>query len=204
MMKVIDISAWQEDVDWQALVDAGIEGVILKIGERSSLDAMFVEHVNRAVEYGLQYGVYYFAHACTYDEAVREADQVADWLKEYLRGETPPLGIWYDAESERMLSGDVTACCMAFLNRLTDYGHQYNGIYSGWDWFSAEGAHHIHIEELPDYVPLWVANYGNGNTFETASKDYLKEEYPDRIIRMHQFTDNLAGFGFDASIYYDD
>ena len=203
MMKVIDISAWQENVDWEALADTGIEGVILKIGERSSLDEMFVDHVNHAVEHGLQYGIYYCAHAFTYDEAVREADQVAEWLQEYLRGETPPLGIWYDAESEMMLNGDVTECCRAFLNRMTDYGHQYNGVYASWNWLSAEGAHHIHIEDLPDYTPYWVANYGSGNTFEEACPDYLKAEYPDNIIRMHQFTDNLAGFGYDASIYYD-
>ena len=35
-MKVIDISAWQENVDWDAVVAEGIEGVILKIGERST------------------------------------------------------------------------------------------------------------------------------------------------------------------------
>lgn len=204
MMKVIDISAWQENVDWQAVREAGIEGVILKIGEHSHLDDMFVDHINKAVENGLQFGVYYFAHACTYDEAVAEADQVAAWLKEYLRGETPPLGIWYDAESERMLNGDVTECCRAFLNRMTDYGHQYNGVYASWNWLSAEGAHHIHIEDLPNYTPYWVANYGSGNTFEEACPDYLKAEYPDNIIRMHQFTDNLAGFGYDASIYYDE
>ena len=82
MMKVIDISAWQENVDWQAVKDAGIEGVILKIGEHSHLDDMFVDHINKAVENCLQFGVYYFARACTYDEAVAEADQVAAWLKE--------------------------------------------------------------------------------------------------------------------------
>ena len=107
-MKIVDISAWQENVDWQGLLDAGVEGVIIKLGERDALDSMFVEHVNHAVEYGLKYGVYYYAHACTRDEAVREADTVAAWLKEYLRGETPELGIWYDAESMRMTTGDVT------------------------------------------------------------------------------------------------
>ena len=114
-MKVVDISAWQENVNWQGLIDAGIEGVIIKLGERDTLDSMFVEHVNHAVEYGLKYGVYYYAHACTHDEAVREADTVATWLKEYLRGETPELGIWYDAESTRMTTGDVTEVCMAFF-----------------------------------------------------------------------------------------
>ena len=48
---------------------------------------------------------------------------------------------------------------MAFLNRLTDYGHQYQGIYAMWNWLSKEGEHHIHIDDLPEYVPIWVAQY---------------------------------------------
>ena len=40
-MKVVDISAWQENVNWQGLIDAGIEGVIIKLGERDTLDTMF-------------------------------------------------------------------------------------------------------------------------------------------------------------------
>ena len=166
-MKVVDISAWQENVNWQGLIDAGIEGVIIKLGERDTLDTMFVEHVNHAVEYGLKYGVYYYAHACTHDEAVREADTVAAWLTEYLRGETPELGIWYDAESTRMTTGDVTEVCMAFLNRLTDYGHQYEGIYAAWNWLSKDGAHYIDVDALPDYVPLWSAQYNSHDDLST-------------------------------------
>ena len=104
-MKVFDISSWQENVDWDAVVAEGIEGVILKIGERSTLDEMFVDHVNAAVAHGLKYGVYFYAHACTHDEAIREAEQVNAWLQEYLDGKTPELGIWYDAESDRMTDG---------------------------------------------------------------------------------------------------
>lgn len=196
-MKVIDISAWQTEIDWQGLVDSGVEGVILKIGQEDNLDDMFVEHVNHAVEYGLKYGVYYYAKACNYDEAVREADIVASWLKEYLRGETPELGIWYDAESPKMLlnGDDITSVCMAFLNQLTNYGHQYQGIYSSWNWLSKEGAHHIHIDDLPEYVPIWVAQY--------SSHCDLKDEYPDRV-RIWQYTDSLYGMSLDGDIYYND
>lgn len=194
-MKVVDISAWQENVNWQGLIDAGIEGVIIKLGERDTLDSMFVEHVNHAVEYGLKYGVYYYAHACTHDEAVREADTVATWLKEYLRGETPELGIWYDAESTRMTTGDVTEVCMAFLNRLTDYGHQYEGIYAAWNWLSKDGAHYIDVDALPDYVPLWSAQYN--------SQDDLNDEYPGRV-RIWQYSDHFSDdLPYDADIYYD-
>ncbi len=194
-MEVVDISAWQENVNWQGLIDAGIEGVIIKLGERDTLDSMFVEHVNHAVEYGLKYGVYYYAHACTHDEAVREADTVATWLKEYLRGETPELGIWYDAESTRMTTGDVTEVCMAFLNRLTDYGHQYEGIYAAWNWLSKDGAHYIDVDALPDYVPLWSAQYN--------SHDDLNDEYPGRV-RIWQYSDHFSNeLPYDADIYYD-
>ena len=194
-MKVVDISAWQENVNWQGLIDAGIEGVIIKLGERDTLDSMFVEYVNHAVEYGLKYGVYYYAHACTHDEAVREADTVATWLKEYLRGETPELGIWYDAESTRMTTGDVTEVCMAFLNRLTDYGHQYEGIYAAWNWLSKDGAHYIDVDALPDYVPLWSAQYN--------SQDDLNDEYPGRV-RIWQYSDHFSDdLPYDADIYYD-
>jgi len=96
-----------------------------------------------------------------------------------------------------MLQGDVTKVCMTFLNQLTNYGHQYQGIYASWNWLSAEGAHYIHIEDLPDYVPYWVAQYHSENS--------LKEEYPNNIIRIWQYTDCYSEeFPYDANIYYGD
>ena len=193
-MKVFDISSWQENVDWDAVVAEGIEGVILKIGERSTLDEMFIDHVNAAVAHGMKYGIYYYAHACTHDEAVREAEQVNEWLQEYLAGVTPELGIWYDAESDRMTSGDVTDTCAAFLNRMTDFGYTYIGIYASWNWLSAEGAHLIDIDSLPSYVPYWVAQYNSHND--------LADKYPNAAIRIWQYSDHYSDqFPYDADIY---
>ena len=70
-MKIVDVSGWQADregnslVDWQGLVDAGIKGVIIKLGENLLLEESFISHVNKAVEYGLDFGVYYYSHAAT-------------------------------------------------------------------------------------------------------------------------------------------
>lgn len=92
-MKVIDLSAWQTDVDWQAIVDAGIEGVILKLGERDTLDEMFVEHVNNAVAHSLKYGVHYI-------DVDALPDYVPLWVAQYnshddLSGEYPGrVRIW--------------------------------------------------------------------------------------------------------------
>ena len=114
----------------------------------------------------------------------------------YLRGETPELGIWYDAESTRMTAGDVTETCMTFLNRLTDYGHQYEGIYASWNWLSKDGAHYIDVDALPDYVPLWVAQYN--------SHDDLSGEYPGRV-RIWQYSDHFSDeLPYDADEYYEE
>ena len=88
-MKIVDISAWQDNFDWDYFISLGVEGVIIKIGEGNRLDSMFVEHVNNAVAHGLPYGVYYYTHASSYDEAVADADSVAGWISEYLNGQTP-------------------------------------------------------------------------------------------------------------------
>lgn len=191
-MKIVDISGWQSNFDWDYYVSLGVEGVIIKIGENNRLDSMFIEHVNNAVAHGLPYGIYYYTHASSYDEAVADADSVAGWISEYLNGQTPELGIWYDAEDTDMLNGDVAATCMTFLNRLTEYGHQYQGIYASWNWLSKEGAHYIDVDSLPEYVPLWSAQYNSHND--------LSDEYPGRV-RIWQYTDNF--YGVDGDVYYD-
>ena len=43
--KVVDISAWQENLNWQALKRANIKGIIIKIGEYYHLDDMFITHL---------------------------------------------------------------------------------------------------------------------------------------------------------------
>lgn len=192
-MKVIDVSAWQTNIDWAAVVAEGIKGVIIKLGERGSLDEMFIKHVNDAVTYGLQYGVYYYAHAANPDEARAEAEQVDAWLNEYLRGENPALGIWYDAEDESMRAGDVTAACSAFVAALNMRGYIYVGVYSSYNWLTS-GV--IDTAQLADYVPYWVAQYYRENSFKT--------ENPAKIVRMWQYTDRYsAALPYDGNRYYE-
>ncbi len=192
-MKVIDISAWQENIDWEAVKAEGIEGVILKLGEYTRLDAMFIAHVNNAVKYGLKYGVYYYAHAATIGEARAEAIWVDEQIKTYLNGKNPELGIWYDAEDKDMQSGDVTASCSAFVSYLNGQGYTYVGIYSSYNWL-ANGI--IAVNELANYVPYWVAQYYRENSF--------KLENPDKIVRIWQHTDHLSDeLPYDGNIYYE-
>ena len=68
-MKGIDISAWQENIDWQAMVDSGVQFVIIKLGQECRLDSSFIDHINSAKEHGMKLGIYYYTRATSIQEA---------------------------------------------------------------------------------------------------------------------------------------
>ena len=193
-LNLIDISAWQQHINWQAIHKAQIDGVIIKIGEYTNLDEMFIRHVNDAVEYNLPYGVYYYAHAQTISESINEALWVDQMIKTYLDGENPPLGIWYDAEDESLLQSPINPAYMIgnFINKLNELDYNYVGLYSSYNWLT----NIIDLNLLADYIPIWVAQYYHENSF--------KQEHPERICKIWQYTDHkqIDDMCFDCNIYY--
>lgn len=187
-MRGIDISAWQEGIDWQAVVDEGIEFVIVKLGERNRLDSMFIEHINNAVSYGMKVGVYLYSHATTTEEAVEEADFVDEQIKTYLNGETPEMGIWFDMEDSSIenAGANITELCSDFINRLTEIGYTYVGVYSSYNWLTNGN---IDTSQLPEDTPYWCAQYHYECNFEHKN------------LRIWQYTDslNIGGMNFDGN-----
>ena len=190
MKKFIDLSAWNENIDWQR-VSEEFDGVILKIGQGHHLDDMFISHVNNAVAHNMSYGVYYYSIAWSESKAIEEARQVDAWLKEYLRGENPEYGIWMDAEDSLMDLDNITDICMAFINHLWGKGYTYVGIYSSYNWFENYFDH-----DVIRNIGIWQAQYFRENT--------LKIEHPDWNIKMWQCRDCYSDeFPYDYNIVYD-
>lgn len=192
--QVVDISAWQEKLNWQKLKTNNIQGVIIKIGEYNYLDEMFISHVNNAITYNLPYGIYYYAHASTIDEAIAEANWVDKQIKTYLNGQNPPLGIWYDAEDKSILKNNINVAYMIgnFINQLNELDYNYVGLYSSYNWLT----NIIDLNLLADYIPIWSAQYYHENSF--------KLEYPNRICKIWQYTDHkqIDDMILDCNIYY--
>ena len=207
MKKGFDISAWQEDYNGnpyfnvEQMEQAKAEGndfVIIKLGEAFNVDEYFEQHINAALEAGLDVGVYYFSHAYTEATAVQEAEWVINTLNAY--GYTDwhlQAGIWYDYEEHTQLrayinagaltSQDMTNCMSRFVNRLWQAGFNNVGIYSGysllWDETYA-------YSQMPS-VPVWCAQYGSNEC-----------DYPN--VKMWQYSDNglVAGLAVDVNYMY--
>lgn len=84
----VDLSKLQDYVDFNELKSAGVDYVMLRLGQRGyqtgelSMDEYFYENLRRASEADLDVGVYFFSQAITEEEALEEAEYVISALSE--------------------------------------------------------------------------------------------------------------------------
>lgn len=85
----IDISKWQENIDFKAIKDAGCEFVMIRVGLSKKgdntiyEDEMFEKNVKGAIENNLPVGVYFYSNAVNEKQAKKEATWVLNKIKKY-------------------------------------------------------------------------------------------------------------------------
>lgn len=192
-MKVVDVSDWNDHINWSHMIDHGVGGVIVKISEGRTLTELHGKHIAAAAARGIPWGVYCYTHAQTTGRAEEEAQVVIDALDALGYG-SPPMGIWLDVEAPEVIGQtreDVTAVCSKFI--VTCNSRDLSaGIYASLYTLTEC----INVNDLANYVPYWCAQYGETCDFN----DY----YPDNIIKGWQYTDNeiIDGNIFDMSEWY--
>lgn len=191
--KVIDISYWQRHLNWEAVVNDGVKGVIIKISEGTTVESSWWTHLSNAEENGLPWGVYCYGHATTPEEAQQEANEVLYLLD----GRIPPMGIWYDVEDQDMFADgvDTTACASAFISFLNEHGLPC-GIYTSSLKCTDYMVNSLRPTLLADYVPWWIADYRCYCGFA--------ETYPDKLLAGWQWSDKeyIAGTNVDMNEWY--
>lgn len=194
----IDVSTWQEGLDFERARILGYDFCICRIGYTGSdhtLDDLFIHNINEAKANGMELGVYYYSTATTTSEAEAEADWLLSTMNTYLDGADLSAGIWLDVETEaqRNLGADeLTAVVMAWVNRMNAAG-KYVGLYGSYDMFM----NGMNIDSLPNYVPLWVAQY--------SSRNDLQLDKPNANIKIWQYSEsgNVDGVNVDENAMYE-
>lgn len=159
----IDVSEWQEEIDWQAVARDGIEFAIIRVGYRGysegkiSIDKYFFENMDGALDAGLDVGVYFYSQAINEQEAIEEAQTVLTMLQGY----DISYPVVYDWESAGVdtartnnLSGDtLTRCAAAFCETIAASGYQ-PCVY----FYSKLAYEEYNLAQLSQY-PFWWAGY---------------------------------------------
>lgn len=192
-MNVVDLSDWNDHINWSHMIDEGVDGVIVKISEGRTLSELHGKHIAGASARGLPWGVYCYTHAQTTERAEEEAAVVIEALDALGYG-APPLGIWFDVEAPEVIEQDredVTAICSAFISECNEVGYSA-GIYASLSTITDC----MNLDDLADYVPVWIAQYAGACDFH----DY----FPSRILAGWQYTDSfeIDGRKYDLSEWY--
>ena len=166
----IDVSIYQGDINWQAVAEAGIEFVIVRVGYRGSVDGAIHEDVNAAanlqgaLDAGLEVGAYFFSQAVTVEEAMEEAAFTLNAIAAYPIT-MPVVFDWEHVDSETSRSAPIrdrtllTDCALAFAQAVETAGYRpmvYFNRYQARDLFD--------LEALADYG-FWLAQYDTPMTF---------------------------------------
>lgn len=201
MKNVIDISDWQENLDFDEVVKAGVDGVIIKISERTMYTKNLWHFVGACKNRSIPMGFYCFSHATTTQEAVDEANEVAYLLSTLdIEASDIKLGIWYDVEADEMFESgvDTTAICSAFICALNNLKYTNVGIYTSSLKCTDYMVNSIRPNLLADYVPYWIADYRGYNEFA--------QNYPNKHCSGWQYDPhgNIGGVEVDLNEWYDE
>lgn len=157
-MKGIDISDYQRGLDIASLKDQGIEFLILKVGEGSTLvDSCFNEFYQVAAEAGIPVGAYFYSYATTEEIAVRDAKRALSLVG----GKSLPLGIYIDVEDGAQMAlrdSVLTAVVKAFCDTIRNAGYRPGAYGSALNLWGKVGPSY-----LGDDVLVWTAWWNKSN-----------------------------------------
>lgn len=166
MKKIIDVSHWQNTINWEAVKGAGIEGAIIKAGGSDAgfyTDSRFEDNYYKATAAGLPVGAYYFVGP----KCVSKADGVADAKRflEIIKGKQFALPVYIDLEvTPTSAKAGATQACIGFCETMEAAGY-FCGIYAS----DISGfKNRLNINELGSYS-WWVARFGSAPKYATKN-----------------------------------
>jgi GH25 family lysozyme M1 (1,4-beta-N-acetylmuramidase) len=131
--KGIDISRYQENIEWNKVAADGVDFAIIRVGYRGStegtlvLDPNFHDHLAAALANGIDVGVYFFSQALNEAEAIEEAEFVLNEIDGY--DITYPVVIDIEAleagepRTQNMTQAEWTAVAAAFCEQVKGAGY---------------------------------------------------------------------------------
>ncbi len=193
LVRGVDVSSYQGQIDWQTVADAGIEFAIIRCAWRGYgegnlyEDDMFRQNIEGALAAGLEVGVYVFSQATNILEAAEEAIFAADLLEGY-EITLPVFFDWERIDNEAARTNSttgqtITDCCLEFCHLIEAAGYT-PGVYT-----------YLHLAYF-DYdldalegLTVWM---GNPNIYP--------EFYYDHQFWQYSFTGDVPGIEGDVDL----
>lgn len=165
--KGIDVSKWQENIDWKKVKADGIKFAMLRLGFGSSngnsckTDSCFEKHLSNAVAAGIDVGCYFYSYAKSAEAAKREAEYVISVLNKHKGVFTYPVAFDLEDVSQAGLGKDVlTNMVIAFCDTIEKAGF-YCSLYSNLNWLN----NYLDDSRLTRF-DHWLAQWSSAPTYK--------------------------------------
>lgn len=152
IMKGIDVSGNQGNIDFRKVKASGVEFVIVKAGYSTSTVPTWEKNFANAKNSGLKVGAYWYSYAKTIEQGVEEAKAFIKALK----GKQLDFPVYLDLEEKSQFDKGRAFCTElveAFCGELEKAGY-YAGVYCSTYWFT-----NFVEESVREKRPAWIADY---------------------------------------------
>ena len=132
--KVVDISSYNGDIDWETAVKYGdIDGVIIRIVNHPNgsyqEDPKFARNLEACRRYNIPFGVYIYDYSHSTGDAYNEAELVMSILRKYnVSASELKYNIYFDMERNQNSTGlnsqQMSDIAATFINRISNYGYR--------------------------------------------------------------------------------
>jgi len=174
MLKGIDISKHQENVDFEKVKDDGINFVILRTGYSTTIDSKFLEYAAACKTAGINVpAVYHFSYATDIDGVLSEAKFAIEKVEEAKLGD---VRIFFDFEYDTVSNAKKKGITLSkvecnlhtafFCEYVKSQGYK-TGVYLNRDYYN-----NWYIKDVTARYPLWLADYN-----KTAKYSCMVHQY---------------------------
>ena len=191
--KVIDVSAYQQDIDWDKVKNEGnIDGVIVRIAAGCELeDSKLARNISELKRLNIPYGIYIYSYAENKNEGNLYGNFTVQMIKKYLLN--PTLGIYLDLESNNITSymgiSQYTEVIKGFTDTL--FANGYGNITKIYTYKTyADTA--LNSDYIRNQI-TWIAQY---NHFCTYTGSYNAWQYSSK-----ELIPGIVG-NVDASVWF--
>jgi lysozyme len=167
---IIDVSHWNEPVDFRKVAGAGIVAVIAKASQGAGYtDPAYASFRKQAAAQGLLWGSYHFG----------TGDDAAAQVEHYLGTASPGDGdlVCLDFEPDPHGASMTLGQARDFVGLFQQRTGRYPVLYGGY-WLKQQLGHHA--DALLARCPLWLAQYAPAAVLPPGWKAYALWQFTDR------------------------
>lgn len=162
----IDVSKWQEEIDWKKVADEGVEFAILRLGYQNgfdgevAVDPYFETNVKGCMENNIPVAVYFSSYAKSVSESKSQADWICEKLKEYNYSNVNISFDWENWNSFNKLGlslNDINDMADTFMDECVAQGYK-SMLYGSKTYLES-------VWKNEKNYPVWLANYVDSSSY---------------------------------------